>query len=138
MGRSKYYTSPSKRIKNLKRVICHIKSRVLILEQLLADDDFNVDMKSSLSFVKPRVHLLTEYQETEIEKDNFKIEPSMLMKTEQSLPMKTEPLSPPKLITQSQPFSAEDFRRLIESKFENSHLDLRAVVKSEMSSWDPT
>ena len=85
MGRSKYYTSPSKRIKNLKRVVCHIKSRVLILEQLLSDDekDYNVGMNSSLSFMKPQVHLNTSCQETKIENDNFEIHALMPMKSEQ-------------------------------------------------------
>ena len=83
MDRSKNYTSPYKRIKNLKGAICHTKSHILILEQLICNTEdqimsptfhLSLSNKSILSCVKlPSTDIPPYLQHNN---SSIKIEPS--------------------------------------------------------------
>ena len=149
MGRCKYYVSPSRRIKNMKRLITHMKTRILILEQILCNKNEQSDIfiEQSGPSIFPNNEMSSVFPSNSVSSFSCK------ENVEQS---DTLPISPLKMNNNSHPFCEEDnlcctnsqsceendlftnsfnsaLFKMMDEKFEKHTLELQQMIKSEIT-----
>ena len=136
-------------MKNAKRLIAHMKTRILILEQLLC----NKNKQSDILFEKSDLSISPENEMSSVFPSNSVSSFSCKENVEQS---DTLPISPLKMNNNSHPFCEEDnsyctnsqsceendlftnsfnsaLFKMMDEKFEKHTLELQQMIKSEIT-----
>ena len=142
MGRSKYYTSPSKQIKSLKRVICHVKSRILVLEQLLCDSGeyekssyamSSSSLLSSSSLPSPMQKRPEIFSDSPPTYQRESSAPEMYNDGEQNQCMQTNSIKSVKNESYTNPFSSAALFKMMDEIFEKHTLEMEKMIKHEIT-----
>ena len=153
MGRCKFYVSPSRRVKNAKRLISHMKTRILILEQILCNKNEQSDMfiEQSDVLIPPKIERPSVFPSNSV--SSFPFEESfeqtgslpispLKPSNENSLHLFCEEDSSFKYDEKSQSYKEnESFThtfnsalfKMMEDKFEKHTLELKHIIQNEIT-----